>query len=85
MNFGKDKSPQGFIDPDIMNLLKILNKNESLETTSSCSGRITLMRGAKKGFTEWVYKTHDLASSESIFQEIQKLQDDETLRFFLNN
>ncbi|MDP3728897.1 MAG: hypothetical protein Q8R18_05620, partial [bacterium] len=35
-----DKSPQGFVDPDILPLLNIINKKYT--TTSSCSGRITL-------------------------------------------
>lgn len=65
-----DKSPQGFIDPDIIPLLNIINKNYI--TTSSCSGRITLMKGVKKGEAKWLYKTHAKASSTEIYNILQK-------------
>ena len=74
-----DKSPQGFIDPDILPLLTLLNVK--FVTTSSCSGRITLMKGIKKGDAKWIYKTHELADNAAIFAELQKLEGDETLRF----
>jgi tRNA wybutosine-synthesizing protein 3 len=74
-----DKSPQGFIDDDIIPLLTILNKK--FETTSSCSGRITLMRGVRKGVAKWIYKTHETAEAKAVFEELQKLGDGETLRF----
>jgi tRNA wybutosine-synthesizing protein 3 len=69
-----DKSPQGFYDQDIIHLLDIINSNPSLETTSSCSGRITLMSGDKKGQAKWVYKTHTIASSEQVYQTLQQHQ-----------
>ncbi len=65
-----DKSPQGFIDPAIIPLLKILNKKYT--TTSSCSGRITLMKGVKKGEAQWLYKTHTKASAAEIYKILQK-------------
>ncbi len=65
-----DKSLQGFIDPDILPLLKILNKKYT--TTSSCSGRITLMKGVKKGEAQWVYKTHTKASATQVYNTLQK-------------
>ncbi len=76
-----DNSPQGFIDPDIIPLLTILNDDERFETTSSCSGRITLMSGIKKGEAIWVYKTHELADADAIFVLLQKLEGSEILRF----
>ena len=65
-----DKSPQGFYDEDIIPLLNIINKK--YETTSSCSGRITLMDGAKKGEVKWIYKTHTKASAKKIYDCLQK-------------
>ena len=65
-----DKSPQGFIDEDIIPLLKIINKKYT--TTSSCSGRITLMKGVKKGEVEWLYKTHTKASAAKIAEIVRK-------------
>ena len=72
-----DKSPQGFMDPDIIFLLEIINKKYT--TSSSCSGRITLIRGVKKGEVQWMYKTHTKASASKIYSIIQK---EGTLRFF---
>mgnify|MGYP002725715185 CR=1 FL=1 len=76
-----DKSPKGFIDPDIISLLSILNADERYETTSSCSGRITLMSGIKKGESKWIYKTHDQADAKAVFAKLQELREGETLRF----
>lgn len=76
LNNKLDKSPQGFIDPDILSLLEIMNKNYT--TSSSCSGRITLMRGVKKGEAQWFYKTHTKASATKVYKIIQK---EGTLRF----
>ncbi|HIH59178.1 MAG TPA: hypothetical protein HA294_04165 [Nanoarchaeota archaeon] len=72
-----DKSSQGFIDPDILPLLEIINKKYT--TTSSCSGRITIIKGVKKGEVEWLYKTHTKASAVKIYNILQK---EFSLRFF---
>lgn len=77
----KDKSPQGFYDQDIIPLLNVINSKEGYETTSSCSGRITIMEGTKKGFSKWIYKTHDLADYKEVFKVVRKLEDNEQLRF----
>jgi len=77
----KDKSPQGFYDPDIIPLLDKINTNEGYETTSSCSGRITLMKGLRKGESVWVYKSHDQVDWQKVYQTIQDY-DEEQLRFF---
>jgi tRNA wybutosine-synthesizing protein 3 len=66
----KDKSPKGFVDEDVLKLLEILN--EKYETTSSCSGRITLMSGLRKADSEWVYKTHKKADAEEIYDVLKK-------------
>lgn len=71
-----DKSPQGFIDADIILLLENINKKYT--TTSSCSGRITLMKGVKKGEAQWLYKTHTKASASEIYKILQK---ENSLRF----
>ena len=77
----EDKSPQGFVDEDIIPLLDILNKK--YETRSSCSGRITLMKGVKKGFAEWIYKDHFNGDFEKIWEIVSNLEDGESLRFIL--
>ena len=72
-----DKSPQGFIDKDILPLLNRVN--QKYKTTSSCSGRITLLQGRKKGDVHWLYKTHTKASAQKIYDI---LQSERALRFF---
>jgi len=78
----KDKSPQGHYDQDIIPLLDKINSHSGWETTSSCSGRITLMRGVKKGAAEWVYKTHDQADWQEVYDIVKNLPEGEQLRFF---
>jgi tRNA wybutosine-synthesizing protein 3 len=79
LNKNKDKSPQGHVDTDIVPLLKVLNKEYI--TTSSCSGRITLMKGAKKGEAIWLYKSHYHGDLEKIYNITSELKNDEQLRF----
>ena len=76
-----DKSPQGFIDKDILPLLTLINNDDRFETTSSCSGRITLMRGVKKGEAKWEYKNHFHAELEKIWGIVSVLKKEELLRF----
>ncbi len=77
---GKDKSPQGLVDGDIVELLRLLYSAGYL-TTSSCSGRVTLMRGVKKGSSEWIYKDHFHGDFERIWEIVSELSDGEHLRF----
>lgn len=73
----KDHSPQGFYDKDIIDLINLVNSTKEYKTTSSCSGRITLMRGSKKSESEWVFKNH----SETDYKEVLKFLGSEYLRF----
>ncbi|CAN4105808.1 unnamed protein product [Withania somnifera] len=56
-----DKSPKGNIDTPIIPLLNILNSHSSYFTTSSCSGRISILsqpkRKSKGG--KWVFISHE--------------------------
>lgn len=68
----KDKSPQGFIDEDIKDLLKVLN-DKGYVTTSSCSGRIVLITNSgKKGSAKWLFKSHDEVNANKIYELVQK-------------
>lgn len=68
----EDKSPQGFIDEDVKELLKVLN-DKGYETTSSCSGRIVLITNSgDKGNAQWLFKSHKKVSSKKVFHLIQK-------------
>ncbi|PIA57884.1 hypothetical protein AQUCO_00500062v1 [Aquilegia coerulea] len=76
-----DKSPKGTLDIPILPLLKTLNLHPSYFTTSSCSGRISILsqpslststttttttiKKKAKGGT-WVFITHELADPNSV-------------------
>lgn len=72
MGMKKDKSPQGFIDPDIKQLLDLINSNPNYETTSSCSGRITLMNRQDKKESEWLFKSHSAVKADELWEALQK-------------
>ncbi|KAF7726966.1 hypothetical protein EC973_008161 [Apophysomyces ossiformis] len=59
----KDKSPKGFVDAPILDLIHIINAHPDYYTTSSCSGRIAIYReGIEEKTTKggvWLYVTHD--------------------------
>ncbi|KAK6932305.1 hypothetical protein RJ641_001929 [Dillenia turbinata] len=71
-----DKSPKGTIDTPIIPLLKTLNSHSDFFTTSSCSGRISILstplttstakpnKKARGG--SWLYITHELANPNSV-------------------
>ncbi|KAI8393757.1 tRNA wybutosine-synthesizing protein [Radiomyces spectabilis] len=67
----RDKSPKGFVDAPILDLIHIINEHPDYYTTSSCSGRIAIYcEGLEKAESEdtlekttkggtWLYVTHD--------------------------
>ncbi|KAK3039698.1 hypothetical protein RJ639_027039 [Escallonia herrerae] len=68
-----DKSPKGTLDEPIIPLLKALNRRPSFFTTSSCSGRISVLstptatvtkKKAKGG--KWVFITHSPADPAAL-------------------
>ncbi|KAJ9566092.1 hypothetical protein OSB04_002058 [Centaurea solstitialis] len=77
-----DKSPKGDIDAPIIPLLKTLNSHPSYFTTSSCSGRISILSTPTATATAttaaaaavkkkakggtWVFITHELANPNSV-------------------
>ncbi|KAL6990778.1 nicotinamide N-methyltransferase [Sarracenia purpurea var. burkii] len=70
-----DKSPKGSIDAPIIPLLNTINSHPSFFTTSSCSGRISILSqpttttaAAKKKARggAWVFITHDPADPDSV-------------------
>ncbi|XWS12834.1 hypothetical protein CRYUN_Cryun37aG0124300 [Craigia yunnanensis] len=73
-----DKSPKGTLDTPIIPLLNALNNHPSYFTTSSCSGRISILSQPKpnpnsnnptkkkaRGGT-WIFITHDTADPDSV-------------------
>lgn len=74
-----DKSPKGTLDEPIIPLLNVINKNPAYFTTSSCSGRISILSQPKPLPTvlasntkkkarggSWLFITHDLADPDSV-------------------
>ncbi|XP_057960653.1 tRNA wybutosine-synthesizing protein 2/3/4-like isoform X1 [Malania oleifera] len=69
-----DKSPEGTLDTLIIPILNTLNSHPSFFTTSSCSGRISILsqpaipttksKKAKGGF--WLFITHDPADPDLV-------------------
>ncbi|MBU2522782.1 MAG: hypothetical protein KKE23_00640 [Nanoarchaeota archaeon] len=67
-----DKSGIGGIDEDIRKLVDIINKNPNYYTTSSCAGRIILMRETgEKQENVFIFVTHKKASVGQITTAIK--------------
>ncbi len=59
----------GYLDPDIEPLLKVINSRKKCYTTSSCSGRITIIDSVKpwvRGESEVVFKKHSKVVPEEL-------------------
>jgi len=65
----KDKSNVGGIDPPILELCDLINSNEDYFTTSSCSGRVTLVEDLdKKAPGVFLFRSHERVE----FEELKK-------------
>ncbi|CAN6218978.1 unnamed protein product [Urochloa humidicola] len=78
-----DKSPKGGVDAPIAPLLEVLNSHPDLFTTSSCSGRVSVLaqpqesqgQGATKPKKKargggWVYVSHDPADPDAVVEQL---------------
>ncbi|CAL5062533.1 unnamed protein product [Urochloa decumbens] len=78
-----DKSPKGGVDAPIAPLLEVLNSHPDLFTTSSCSGRVSVLaqpqEGQGQGATKpkkkargggWVYVSHDPADPDAVVEQL---------------
>jgi len=75
-----DKSKKGSVDIKIKPLIDLINSYDNYVTTSSCSGRIVLLKrstDSKKHESEWIYTTHDYADWNTIWELISCLKLDE--------
>ncbi|CAK7351211.1 unnamed protein product [Dovyalis caffra] len=72
-----DKSPKGTVDTHIIPLINTINSHPSYFTTSSCSGRISILSQPKPASTppankkkarggSWLFISHDLADPNSL-------------------
>lgn len=69
-----DKSSKGDLDEKIILLCETINSSENYYTTSSCAGRIVLMKDEdKKGSDLFLKVWHDKISFEELKNELEKL------------
>ncbi len=73
-----DKSDKGDWDSEITPLMKKINKREYYYTTSSCSGRIVLIKGKdKKEEGLFLFRTHKI----TFFPELKKAVQDASKKY----
>uniref|UniRef100_A0A7N1A0U5 tRNA(Phe) 7-[(3-amino-3-carboxypropyl)-4-demethylwyosine(37)-N(4)]-methyltransferase n=1 Tax=Kalanchoe fedtschenkoi TaxID=63787 RepID=A0A7N1A0U5_KALFE len=77
-----EKSPKGSLDTPIIPLLKVINRHPSYYTTSSCSGRISILstptsstahKKARGG--SWLFITHDFADKDAVLDALFRVDD----------
>jgi len=69
----QDKSVKGSIDNHIKQLCDLINSKDDFYTTSSCSGRIVMIKLAqsgKKNEAEWLFVSHDEAGVYNLKNEL---------------
>jgi tRNA wybutosine-synthesizing protein 3 len=69
-----DKSVKGSFDKLLIPLINLINKNDNVFTTSSCSGRSLLLYRygtKKKNETEWLFKTHSNPSQKDFLKTLE--------------
>lgn len=73
----QDKSKKGGIDKAILPLVEKINQHNDYYTTSSCSGRIVLLKESESGRkdeAEWLFVSHDkIKVSELKIEEKEKV------------
>ena len=69
----KDKSNEGKWDNAIVSLCKKINRKKEYYTTSSCAGRISLVKGlGEKAENVFLFKTHNKISFKKLKGELEK-------------
>jgi len=77
-----DKSHVGTWDKKIIPLCNKLNKNKNYYTTSSCSGRIILIKSSiKKQPNLFLFRTHDKITFKQLKNELEKAKKAKTSVF----
>lgn len=74
----KDKSKKGSIDKQILKLINIINKNNNYYTTSSCSGRIVLLKTdyKKKHLSNWIISSHEIVKLNDLKDYLDNIPKD---------
>ncbi|KAM3866411.1 tRNA wybutosine-synthesizing protein 3 homolog [Diretmus argenteus] len=82
-----DLSRKGSVDEDIAHIVSFLNDSDSYFTTSSCSGRITLMDGVpestniQKHNCVWLFVSHQKCESDDLISALVRSSGDAVLKF----
>ncbi len=70
--FQPDKSKKGKVDELVKPLIKLINSNENYFTTSSCSGRIMVIKPSEvKQDVEWLFFSHEEVIAKDLIKKIQ--------------
>jgi tRNA wybutosine-synthesizing protein 3 len=78
----EDKSNIGEWDPKIIDLCNKINKNTNYYTTSSCSGRVVLLKSSdEKQPDAFLYRTHDKISFNELKKILEKIKYDGLVEF----
>lgn len=71
-----DKSNIGNWDDKIIGLCEKINNNNNLYTTSSCAGRIVLLKDEdKKAKSKFLFRTHNKINFDELKKEISKIEE----------
>lgn len=73
-----DHSKKGSVDKEVKPLLDVINSKPFFYTTSSCAGRIVLLKSPKSGKkkdAEWLFVSHGVVGA-SIKDKLKNLPDD---------
>ena len=67
----QDKSKKGEVDKLVITLIEKINSFEDYFTTSSCSGRIMIIKPSKvKKDVEWLFSSHNKVEPELLIKKI---------------
>ena len=74
-----DKSQKKSVDKEIIPLISSINKKPDYYTTSSCSGRIVILKkkSYKKQETKWLYSTHKKATFKQLKASLKTIPKEE--------
>jgi len=78
----RNAAKEELVDTDIIPLLEFINSLEDFYTTSSCAGRISLIRDpGTKTENAWLGKWHSVVRFEDIVQRLKNLPENEIVWF----
>ncbi|KAM9789136.1 tRNA wybutosine-synthesizing protein 3 homolog [Neosynchiropus ocellatus] len=82
-----DLSLKGSVDQDIAHIVSLLNSCDEFFTTSSCSGRITIIdtvpdsAGVQKQNCAWLFVSHTKCTPDDLMASLDKSAGDAVLKF----